>query len=230
MRTTTASVHSHPVKPIPPAYPPPSVPLSIYSELAAELHTVEAKLDLLTTKNQRLTQENQLLRQEITKVVQAFLNLQKLVDPHAVPATDATSATPSDRSVPSPASNIQNTTKSSDRPAPSPASNVKNTTNQPVVKTPPRQPVSRPQPPIAPKASSSKSYPVEFSVPVVEMISPIPEPIFIEEQEVSYYSPSDSESKEISGWLLVVTILLIMLTAFGAGYLVVRPLFEHQSR
>ncbi|AFY35713.1 hypothetical protein [Calothrix sp. PCC 7507] len=212
MRTTTSSVQTNPPKPSPPAYPPPSVPLSIYRELAAELHTTEAKLDALTAKNQQLTQENQLLRQEITKAVQAFLHLQKLVDPQSVAATPAAPTTPSDR------------------PAPSPATNVKNTTNHPVAKAPPRQQVSRPQPPVTPKSSSGKSHSTEFSVPVVEMISPMPETIFIEEQEVSYYSPTEPESKEISGWWLVITILLIMLTAFGAGYLVVRPLFEHQSR
>lgn len=212
MRTTTGSVHTNPPKPNPPAYPPPSVPMSIYRELATELHTAEAKLDALSAKNQQLAQENQTLRQEITKVVQVCLQLQKLVDPQAVPAKPATS---------------------SDRPAPRPTNNVKNTTNDPAAANPPRQTrqkVSRPQPPVDPKVSGSKNHRVEFSVPVVEMISSIPEPIFIEEQEVSYYSSTDPKSKEISGWWLVITILLIMVTAFGAGYLVVRPMFEHQSR
>lgn len=212
MRTTTGYVHSNPPNPTPPAYPPPSVPLSVYRELAAELHTAEDKLDVLSAKNQQLAQENQTLRQEITRVVQACLDLQKLVDPQAVAAKPATSV------------------KSSDRPAPRCGNNVKNTTNVPSAADPQRQKVSRPQPPVQPKVSGSKNNRAEFSVPVVEMISSIPEPIFIEEQEVSYYSPSEPKPKEISGWWLIVTILLIMLTAFGAGYLVVRPMFEHQSR
>jgi hypothetical protein len=212
MRTTTGSVQSNPPKPNPPAYPPPSVPMSIYRELADELHTAEAKLDVLNAKNQQLAQENQTLRQEITRVVQACLQLQKLVDPQAVPAKPATSGT------------------SSDRPVPRSANNVKNTTKDPIAADPSRHKVSRPQPPIEPQASGSKNYQPEFFVPVVEMISSIPEPIFIEEQEVSYYPPTEPKSKEISGWWLVITILLIMLTAFGAGYLVVRPLFERHSR
>jgi hypothetical protein len=186
------------------------VPLSVYRELAAELQTAEARLDLLTAKNQQLSQENQLLRQEITKVVQSFLHLQKLVDTQVVPAASSTS---------------------SDRPAPHSAPDAKATTKHPVAAASPRQQAPRPpQPPTVPKVVKGKKPPVEFSVPVVEMVSPMPEPVFIEEQEVRYYSPTEPESKEISGWWLVISILLIMITAFGAGYLVVRPLFEHQNR
>ncbi len=58
MRTTTGSVHSYPTQPTTPAYPP-SVPLSVYRELATELQTVQTKLDKVTTKNQQLAQENQ---------------------------------------------------------------------------------------------------------------------------------------------------------------------------
>jgi hypothetical protein len=57
----------------------------------------------------------------------------------------------------------------------------------------------------------------------------MPEPVFIEEQEVRYYPPKKPEAKELSGWWLALTILLIMLTAFGTGYLIVRPLLENRS-
>lgn len=164
MQTTTGSVYSHPPKPKSQPYHP-SVPLSVYRELADELHTTQAKLDALTAKNQQLTQENQLLRHEITKVVQSFLHLQKLVD--------------------------------------SP---------------------SKPKP-----VASTKSDRSNFAIPL-EISSPIPETILIEEQEVVYHTTSKAEAKEINGWWLAITILLIMLSAFGAGYLIVRPLLEHRSR
>ncbi|WP_138497064.1 hypothetical protein [Nostoc sp. PA-18-2419] len=88
---------------------------------------------------------------------------------------------------------------------------VKSAAKQPVTQVPPPQ--KRRQ---------------EFSTPVIENIS-IPQPVFIEEQEVSYYSTAKPDAKEVSGWWLIITILLIMLTAFTAGYLIVRPLFEHQK-
>lgn len=84
----------------------------------------------------------------------------------------------------------------------------------------------RPRQPEASKARRSR----DFAVPIVEISSELPETVFIEEQPISYYPSMAAEKKEINGWWLVITILLIMLTAFGAGYLIVRPLFEHQSR
>ncbi|AFY40978.1 hypothetical protein Nos7107_0293 [Nostoc sp. PCC 7107] len=200
MRTTTAAVHSHSAKR--PASPnhPSSVPLYVYRELAAELEATQAKLDALTAKNQQLTQENQFLRQEITKVLQSVSNLQKLVD---------------FRSPESKESNSQ----------PRPTGEVKNTAKQPKKAARPRQSEARPRQSEAPKA---KRRP-DFSVPVVEISSHIPETIFIEEQSVNYYPSMEAKKKEMNGWGLVITILLVMLTAFGAGYLIVRPLFAHQS-
>ncbi|MBE9006472.1 hypothetical protein IQ259_15725 [Fortiea sp. LEGE XX443] len=96
------------------------------------------------------------------------------------------------------------------------------------VKNPAKQPKkeARPRPPEAPKAKRRS----DFSVPVLEINSDLPETVFIEERPVSYYPSMAAEKKEFNGWWLVITILLVMLTAFGAGYLIVRPLFEHQSR
>jgi len=181
--------------------------MSVYRELAAELQTAQAQLDALTAKNQKLAQENQLLRQEIIKVVQSFLHLQKLVDAPTPPP-----ATPSDR------------------PAPHTSPDVKGATQPTAKEARPRQQVSRSRPPASPEVPSSKSDRSHVCVPVTEMMSSIPQTVFIEEQEVRYDRSTESEVKEVSGWWLLITILLIMLTAFSAGYLVVRPLFEHQSR
>ncbi|MDB9373375.1 ELKS/Rab6-interacting/CAST family protein [Nodularia sphaerocarpa] len=87
------------------------------------------------------------------------------------------------------------------------------------------QKVSRQRPPVV----KEKSHDTDFSAPV-EINQIIPETFFIEEQEVNYYSPTEKKVNEFSGWWLAVTILLIMLTAFGAGYLIVRPLFENPNR
>jgi hypothetical protein len=100
--------------------------------------------------------------------------------------------------------------------------NVKNATKQPVTQPYPPQQVSSVRP--------TKKTRKEFSKPVMEMNFPIPETVFIEEQQVSYYSTAEPNGKEVSGRWLIITMLLIMLTAFTAGYLIVRPLFEHQKR
>lgn len=207
MRTTTGSVHSNPPKPS--QNYSSSVPMYVYRELAAELQATQAKLDALTAKNQQLVQENQLLHQEITKVVQSFLHLQKIVDSPDISSSHQ----------------VQHS-----------SGEVKNSTNHPDNQKRPRQQVSRSRQPVVPVPSSTKEVPnsknrhFNFSVPIVEITSPMPEAVLIEEQQVSYYPSTQTEVKEFSGWWLAITILLIMLTAFAAGYLIVRPLFEHQSR
>ena len=68
---------SHPVNPIqsaPKRYAP-SVPMSVYRELAAELRANKAVIDSLNSRNQQLLDQNQRLKQEIHNVVQATLNL-----------------------------------------------------------------------------------------------------------------------------------------------------------
>ncbi|MEH2235990.1 hypothetical protein [Nostoc sp.] len=202
MRTTIGSVHRNSPTPTTQAYPP-SVPLSVYRELSTELQAAQARLNALTTQNQQLAQENQLLRQEITKVVESFSRLQNFVDSHTTPSYH------------------QATQASGD---------VKSAAKQPVTQARPRQQVSRPSPPVVPKAPPKQSRRQDFSTPVMEINFPIPEPVFIEEQQVSYYSTTEPDAKGVSGWWLIITILLIMLTAFSAGYFVVRPLFEHQKR
>jgi len=58
----------------------PSVPLSIYRELALELQATQETIDALKSQNQQLARQNQHLRQEIEKVVQHVSYLQQVVD------------------------------------------------------------------------------------------------------------------------------------------------------
>ncbi|WP_071190000.1 hypothetical protein [Trichormus sp. NMC-1] len=220
MRTTTGHVHSQPPTP---SYSS-SVPLYVYRELATELQTVQGKLDVVTINNQKLAQENQILRQEIHKVVQSCLELQKLV------ASSATAAS-------QPVNRINTEVKSAPNSQPAPQkTEVKSTPNsqsvnrtnteaksapKPPTAAPPRQPVSRP---------AKKIQREVFSVPMMDMNFPGSEAVFIEEQEVRYYTNPESQLKGLSGWWLVMTIVLIMVMGFGAGYLVVRPLLQNQNQ
>ncbi len=54
----------------------PSVPISVYRELAAELQAAEALLDSLNAQNQHLAKHNQKLRQEIAINDSAKLGVQ----------------------------------------------------------------------------------------------------------------------------------------------------------
>ncbi|MBK1990770.1 hypothetical protein A0J48_025210 [Sphaerospermopsis aphanizomenoides BCCUSP55] len=206
MRTTTGNVHS----PTPTPSYSPSVPLHVYRELVAELQAVQAKLDVVTSHNQKLSQENQQLRQEISKVVQSCLELQKLVD------SSGSSSQPPKRTQVE-AKKIPN---SQPQPSPRIKAEAKSATKPPVKPTPP---------PRQPKTSPQKNQYEIISVPVVDMNFPVSEPVFIEEQEVRYYAPQKSDLKGLSSWWLIITIVLIMITGFSAGYLVVRPLLQQSQ-
>ncbi|MFM8004477.1 MAG: hypothetical protein ACKO86_05915, partial [Dolichospermum sp.] len=54
--------------------------------------------------------------------------------------------------------------------------------------------------------------------------------VFIEEKKVRFSRPTMSNTKELSGWNLLITIVLIMITGFAAGYIIVRPLFQNHSQ
>lgn len=195
MQTSTGSIHSHTSAANPKAYSP-SVPLSVYRELAGELQAAEAMLDALTAQNKQLVQENQLLRQEITKVVQSFSHLQNLVNT-------------------SPATNHNQIPHRND--------DLKSQTRHPLNQIRQQQRVSHLYSPAV-----SENVPDGFGSS--DFSPPVPEPVFIEEEEVRYYPHSESEPKQFSAWSLVIAILLIILTAFGVGYVIVRPFFEHQTR
>ncbi len=85
---------------------------------------------------------------------------------------------------------------------------------------------------MVPQPPTSHNRHANFSIPFGEVITPTPEAVLIEEREVGYYpSPtSKAQPQEVKGWWLIISIILILLSAFGAGYLIVRPLFEQQSR
>jgi hypothetical protein len=58
----------------------PSVPISLYREVTAELQAAQAMLDSLKTHNQQLVQQNQQLRREVETVVQVSQQLQQVVN------------------------------------------------------------------------------------------------------------------------------------------------------
>ena len=53
----------------------PSVPISVYRELAAELQSTKATVDTLKVRNEQLIQQNRQLRQEIQNFVQFSMQL-----------------------------------------------------------------------------------------------------------------------------------------------------------
>lgn len=168
----------------------PSVPISVYRELAAELQATKAMLDSLNTQNLHLAQQNQALRQEVEKVVQTALQARQVADAAHPLWQQSAGAEPLYREAPS-----GRPPGRSQRPSPSSES------------ARPAKP--RPVPP--PISVSTQTHVIE------------------QEDRPSWANTLAQRSSELSGIWLAVAIGLIVITAFGAGFLIVRP-FLQQSR
>ncbi|MEA5573756.1 hypothetical protein [Calothrix sp. UHCC 0171] len=206
MRTTTNSV-PNPQTTSYQSYPA-SVPLSVYRDLAEELQAALEMVNSLTLRNQQLQTENQVLQREITKAVNSVIQLQYLVN-----APESTSYHPE-----VPTSANFNFNHEVERRISEPQKVVR---TQKVTSR--RSAVNSPQP----KKTKVNQKPLHPEVPDY---FPTNHPTYIEEEEVRYYPPKrQPQTSETNGWTLLIAILLIVITAFGAGYVVVRPLIQSHS-
>jgi hypothetical protein len=178
----------------------PSVPISLYREVTAELQAAQAMLDSLKTHNQQLVQQNQQLRREVETVVQVSQQLQQVVN-------SAQSVTQTGMpQMPSVKFNF-----SVEPESPAPATSQTNS--------------ALPQ---APPAPQTVAFPFPLPEPeptAPSMPQPLPEQLFTEVPSLPYRLRSKpKKASDLSGLWLAIAIFLIVIAAFGAGYLVVRPL------
>ncbi|MBC6481902.1 MAG: hypothetical protein GDA56_33210 [Hormoscilla sp. GM7CHS1pb] len=146
----------------------PSVPISVYRELATEMQASQTKVELLKAENQQLIRQNQQLRQEIQKLVESAIYLQQV------------------------------------------ANSFKPVTSRPIALK--REPVPPP-------------VPSDFSG---TLASAPKDKILLAEQEEGRYRRPEPPSRAVSGIWLAVAIFLIAIFAFGASFLIVRPLLERR--
>ena len=164
----------------------PSVPISVYRELAAELQAAVAMLNSLNVQNQQLERQNKQLRQEIEKVVQYVMHLQQVID-----------ATVVNVEVYHPYSqNKPKSNRAADSPRPT-------RQTQRSVATPNAYPAGTKG-----NGASNRAF------------------VEVEEVDADSYRRFQPDATEISGRGLAIAILLVIVTAFGAGYFLVRPLLS----
>lgn len=65
----------------------PTVPMSVYRELAGELQATKTQLEELKQENQQLYQQNQSLRLEISNLSQSVAKLEKILSHQPSPAS-----------------------------------------------------------------------------------------------------------------------------------------------
>ncbi|WP_017720766.1 hypothetical protein [Kamptonema formosum] len=172
----------------------PSVPISVYRQVTADLEAMKAQMEALNAQNLHLARENQQLRQEIDKVIQIAYRLQQ----------------------------IQNTLPpfNPNMPPPPPAP------NPPVSAEPPHPSHSSPAGiPQSAGIGNETSNPFPF-MDSSSSSSPLSERLFTEQQEIRPSRGSKPpRTSDMAGVWLVVFLVAIVLSAFGAGYFVVRPMF-----
>lgn len=164
----------------------PSVPISLYREVAGELQTTRTTLQSIKAQNQELLQKNQQLRLEIERVVQSALHLRQVADSSwGMPNFP--------ESLPSPAPTQLTASSNSDAATPS----------------------NFAMPPGNPSSKGGET----------RVIAPPTQPNKLRtEQTIQPLQPEAEVPTEISTWWLVLLVCFIVVTAFGTGFLIVRPL------
>ncbi len=172
----------------------PSVPISVYRQLAAELQNAQAQLKTLGEQNQQLVVQNQQLRQEAQRVIISAQKLQQAINGMS-PITESTANL---------SQHMSDVEKILRQTAASPTRELK--------------PASPPRQKLEPPARQKPEPPVNKK----------PQKLTPEVQAVRYRrpTPAPQSSSEINGWLLGVAIFFIVILAFGAGFVVVRPLLR----
>ncbi|MGB5959175.1 MAG: hypothetical protein WBG73_00845 [Coleofasciculaceae cyanobacterium] len=173
----------------------PSVPITVYRELAAELQAAQTTIDSLRSQNQQLVKQNQQLQQQVEKVVHSAQHLQQIVSSFS--GATATNHVEIPRYKPA--------------------------------RQPEPQPMAPPPPPHHHEPRESVFDPASFQDE--PEFSPYAETVVIEQEDTRVRRPVQSESvADVNGWMLIIAILLIVLTAFGTGFLIVRPLLNNNKR
>lgn len=191
----------------------PSVPISVYRELAAELKVTQQSVNALTKQNQSLVRQNQLLRNEIQRFVQAAEQLGSFIgvssqeasleQPSLATATPNQGRTHRRASAPS--------TVEASQAAPEDAILIAEPVTvdetSMIVAHSPSHEGDRPTPPSAPA-------------------SPVQPRLFTEQPEGMRPLSKTISRPDLNNLWLATTILMVIVTAFGAGFLIMRPLMQ----
>ncbi|MDB9527081.1 hypothetical protein PN498_13855 [Oscillatoria sp. CS-180] len=213
----------------------PSVPISIYRELATELKTTQATVDALTQQNQQLLRQNKLLRTEIHRFVQAAEQLGHFA---GVSPKETTTA-PHHKAT---TVRVQEPSTQSDLFGSPDHSEVTSRSQAPAKVTKVKETAVRPAPPQEATPSSAAAE-TPLSVSPNSAIVPHPktkkrdrpngpEPelnphrLFTEQHEGTRPLSKVASRADLGNLWLATTILLVVVSAFGAGFLIMRPLLN----
>ncbi len=222
-----------------------SVPVTVYRELAAELQSAQAKLSFFQLQNDQLTKQNHMLLQEFEAIAQSTDRVQAILAQSNLPdsklsdvlagiraSSQVNAAPPKNNPQPQsrpPAAKPRSTEKPSTSPRKTSAQQTSSAIQEAISRARQLANESAHQPVNEPIGGETLYYDSSFAT--FDAPAPTPKtPIKLEiREEVSsrqLRSESIEDQKEstgLSGWVLTLTIVAIVLTSFGAGYLLMRP-------
>lgn len=217
----------------------PSVPISVYRELATELKTTQTTLDALTQQNQQLLRQNKLLRTEIHRFVQAAEQLGHFagVMPKETPKQSPVAPPNPDQETPF---SSEVFTRSAKPETVSPSAKQRSKSAVPQSQELPIRSASPAQAEL-----SSSSSPRENQRLTAQNSAIVPHPkakkrdraassppeidqhrLFTEQPEGMHPFSKVSSKRDLGNLWLATTILIVVVSAFGAGFLIMRPLLN----
>jgi hypothetical protein len=199
-----------------------SVPISLYRELCTELRHKNAELDATEQQNQLLLQQNQQLRQELHQLVQRVMQTQQAV----------TQMTPDNNLGSNLGSNLGKDSVRGDAPLPARSPHrraMRSLQHQPIPMAIPvaanpaiGEPMPQTQLQLQPQM---EPLPTARTSQSPEWITATPEPL-----TTRLWNQTSTLTQDLQGWKLAVMMGLIIVSAFGAGFLIVRPFMAQQQQ
>jgi len=201
-----------------------AVPLSVYRDLAAELNATKTELEYIRLENQKLVEQNYRLRQDASQVVESAQALQKLAQRLAL-SPPGGSVAPLSAGVAgtgaAAGAGVTIAPPGIDRPYPDPM-------------YPDRPHSDRPASPMAGSMAGEFQGPdvIPESYPGSHPPQAIPHPARSTSRAAAALNPLAEEEADfqgdlphwdLGGWWLMLTVLAIVIMAFGAGFLIMRP-------
>ncbi|HEY9888094.1 MAG TPA: hypothetical protein V6D02_06815 [Candidatus Obscuribacterales bacterium] len=202
----------------------PAVPISVYRELANELKTTQATLDALTQQNHQLLRQNKLLRTEIHRFVQAAEQLGHfagVMPPEPLPV-------PTERRLAGPPPEAAPQAEFFAPGVPVPEVSAHHPTTMPAPPAPPEETPAPPERKLVPPHSAIVPHPKakKRDRPKPMPHDPPQRRLFTEQPEGMRPLSQVANRADLGNLWLATTILLVVVSAFGAGFLIMRPLLN----
>jgi hypothetical protein len=194
----------------------PSVPISVYRQLAAELQSTKERLTALQVENQQLVSQNQNLLQEFTAIANSNQQIQTIVLRSSNDVRELAQ---------------QSTQRLQQVVAP--------TVKEPLVQPPIHPPIQNLQQQIGEAIAKTKqpSIPIATALPTFAPVLIKPEPTaqivmpavpeatmpLVSTESMPEIVAEPASETSLSGWWLTLTVVCIVLVSFGAGYLLMKP-------